>query len=653
MRSERAGSSYVGAALVLAATTAALAQQPVFRAGVDYVAVDVVVTDSQDRPLIDLTRADFTILEHDKLQAITDVQFVSVPLAQRTLEVTRPATPEPDVSTNLPPTPKSRLFVMIVDDLHIIESDIIAVKRVMTDFLQAISPDDQVAIVFVSHSNFSQNFTTDRTALLKTVDRVRGALGFGLDALGRSISTDLVRDPVVQNRYAREADSVLKNVAQSLAGSGHSRRAIIYVTSGAIMTTGPPAPGGPPTDYEYITDVFETARRADVPIYTLDPRGQVLAEDAVRGGISVIHNETIRAQVAANIRVQQERLAEIAINTGGRAFTNASNLTRAVDEIVAENGSYYLLGYYPDPVVHDGKFHEITVHVNRPGARVRARSGYVAAATGPAVTSAKQTLDAAMGAGVNVSALSLRAFAAPVAAGAKGMKTVVTVEVSYPAPVDGSRRINDELQVSVLALDPDAKVKASSAHALHFTGTTPSQSAVTFVVDDLIELPSQALTLRVGVASQALGKAGTIQIPIEVPRPSDGRLQLGGVVLGFAGPARQAAMRAETLTGVVPFQPTTTRTFAATDTLHVFVPLFWASKDRSATVRLAVRRGDAVVGQRTEPVTSTATTGDHQQATFTGNLPLTGLTAGNYVLAVEARLANGQAAKREVAIDVR
>jgi hypothetical protein len=233
------------------------------------------------------------------------------------------------------------------------------------------------------------------------------------------------------------------------------------------------------------------------------------------------------------------------------------------------------------------------------------------------------------------------------------MKTVVTVEVSYPAPVDGSRRINDELQVSVLALDPDAKVKASSAHALHFTGTTPSQSAVTFVVDDLIELPSQALTLRVGVASQALGKAGTIQIPIEVPRPSDGRLQLGGVVLGFAGPARQAAMRAETLTGVVPFQPTTTRTFAATDTLHVFVPLFWASKDRSATVRLAVRRGDAVVGQRTEPVTSTATTGDHQQATFTGNLPLTGLTAGNYVLAVEARLANGQAAKREVAIDVR
>lgn len=38
----------------------------------------------------------------------------------------------------------------------------------------------------------------------------------------------------------------------------------------------------------------------------------------------------------------------------------------------------YELGYYPEDVKWDGKFHSIRVKVNSPGARVRARTGYFA-----------------------------------------------------------------------------------------------------------------------------------------------------------------------------------------------------------------------------------------------------------------------------------
>ena len=181
--------------------------------------------------------------------------------------------------------------------------------------------------------------------------------------------------------------------------------------------------------------------------------------------------------------------------------------------------------------------------MKRPGVRVRARPGYVASGATAAATDATPVLDTAMSAGVNVSGITLRSFAAPIGSGAKGTTTIVTLEVTYPAPADGSRHIDDDLEMSVLALDPDAKIKASAGHKLHFTGTTPNQSPVTFLVDDVIDLPSQPLTLRVGLASRVLGKAGTVQFPIDVLKPSDSRLQLSGVVLGFDGQPREAAMQ--------------------------------------------------------------------------------------------------------------
>ena len=69
--------------------------------------------------------------------------------------------------------------------------------------------------------------------------------------------------------------------------------------------------------------------------------------------------------------------------------------------------------------------------------------------------------------------------------------------------------------------------------------------------------------------------AGTLALPIEVPNIKNDALQIASVVLGFDGPPREAAMRADSIAALLPFQPTTTRTFAATDTLRVFAPLFW------------------------------------------------------------------------------
>src|SRR5579864_8841674 len=212
-------------------------QAPVFRAGVDLVQVDVVVTAKNHQPISDLTAADFTLTEAGQPQQIETFQHVSIPLARRTIELNRPPQSSPDVATNAPASENSRLFVMLVDDEHIIENDIAHVKDAMTEFLKALTPDDEVAVVFVGRSDLSVNFTSDVGRLLKAVDGVRGAFGFGIDAKGNDPSGRMARHEVLL--HARTTLYSIKNAILALSGSRHARRAIVLVSG--FSPLGPPS----------------------------------------------------------------------------------------------------------------------------------------------------------------------------------------------------------------------------------------------------------------------------------------------------------------------------------------------------------------------------------------------------------------------------
>ena len=75
------------------------AQQPIFRSGVQYVAVDVVVTDKNDKPLADLRKEDFEIVEGGKAQKVADFQFISVPAVR----ASSLRTPQPSLSRTWQP----------------------------------------------------------------------------------------------------------------------------------------------------------------------------------------------------------------------------------------------------------------------------------------------------------------------------------------------------------------------------------------------------------------------------------------------------------------------------------------------------------------------------------------------------------------------
>jgi VWFA-related protein len=117
-------------------------------------------------------------------------------------------------------------------------------------------------------------------------------------------------------------------------------------------------------------------------------------------------------------RKEFDTMNVLADRTGGRAFYNANEINQSVRMAIDESRVTYELGYYPVHNQWDGKFHEITVRVKRPGLKVRNRRGYFAVQDAPAAESQQaELLQAAADSPLESSALGLKVRLERVAGG--------------------------------------------------------------------------------------------------------------------------------------------------------------------------------------------------------------------------------------------
>jgi VWFA-related protein len=72
----------------------------------------------------------------------------------------------------------------------------------------------------------------------------------------------------------------------------------------------------------------------------------------------------------------QDVLYALAAGTGGFPIFNTNDFLGGLDKIAHELDEYYVLGYAPEDLSHDGTYHSIKVKVETNGLQVRARNGY-------------------------------------------------------------------------------------------------------------------------------------------------------------------------------------------------------------------------------------------------------------------------------------
>jgi VWFA-related protein len=130
-------------------------------------------------------------------------------------------------------------------------------------------------------------------------------------------------------------------------------------------------------------DLTRTANRANVTMYTIDPRGLV--------GMSDIDEQVDPSQWNEYVRKSQDSLRVIAEETGGIAVVNQNDFSKALKRIDADSSDYYVIGYYSKNPDQTKRRRTVEVRVLRTGQKwqIHSRKEYVLKAA-PAVNSTKQ-----------------------------------------------------------------------------------------------------------------------------------------------------------------------------------------------------------------------------------------------------------------------
>jgi len=399
--------------------------------------------------------------------------------------------------------------------------------------------------------------------------------------------------------------------------------------------------------------VQETAR-ANVGLYIVDPIGSPHGAGA-RGAFVDDSGDTGTGFGSQFDVLRRDGLMSLAESTGGFAVTGSNDFANGFERIVDEVSSYYMLGYSSTNVKQDGKFRRIKVEVTRPGLTVRTRAGYFGKDNKPpkppnVPSGVSATLAEVMASPLPVPGLTLT-VSAPVFRGDKDLASVgVIVEARGQdlqfAP-DGSR-YRGAMEIVLAALDPDGKSKAAEKGTMRMGLTAETRDAIT---NNSVRLVSK-LQLKPGryqlrVSAGDVGStghlSGSVMYDLDVPDFSKAPLSMSGVALASAVlsrvPTTGTDKRWSPAFGAL---PTSRREFTASDELRDYVEVY--DSDRKTQHQVEVRttiRDEAGVRVFSHLKTMTPAFGDKNEKTvtlpYTTSIPLRTLTAGGYVLTVEAR----------------
>jgi len=654
------------------APPAGQAQQkpPVFRAGVNAVRVDVIVTDKQGSPVADLTPADFDVYEDGKLQTIDLFKLINsdgnvAPGAEPPRAIRSEHDEEYEAARD-----DVRLFVIFLDDYHVRRVSAMRVRETLAQFIKTqLGPLDMVAIMYPLMSVAQLTFSRDLDALAAAVNQFEGRK---YDYRPRNPfeeqyayypaqAVETVRNEVTM--------TALRGLSVRLGSLREGRKAIIFVSEGfssllppqmrdpnaQMPGMGNPAAGNPSagnslnedrmrfrSDVELQSDlraVFDTANRNNTAIYALDPRGLATGEFDI--------NENIGGRVDQEfLRATQDTLVVLAINTDGRAIINRNDLEKGLRQVVRDTSAYYLLGYNSSLAAPDGRFHEIKIKLKRPGMQVRSRKGYwaptaeeAAKASAPPKPTPPPAVERAL------SSVETRQRDAFISfwlgtARADGGGTRITFVWEPIPPIPGEKR-QDATGVQVLATGRGGAefyrgpVPAEGAAAPAEVATVTTQPALRAGSKVTFAATPGRMQVRVTVQNAKGQVLDTFQQEIAIPDFSGTDLKLSTPEVLRARTAREY----QAITRDADPVPTSLREFRRTDRLLIrFFAYSPGGTPPEITVRLLNR-----VGQKMVDLPSPAPTEPAQP--YQVDLPLAGLSPAEYVIEIHAKGAAGESSE--------
>jgi VWFA-related protein len=523
--------------------------QPVFRAGIELLTVDVTALDGEGRQVTDLKPTDLVVEVDGDPRQVISAEFVALVDPRRPMmtaadrDRAREAaqvTEDPYVSANNRGAPPGRLILLLIDQGNIRTGAARQAMEQARRFVDALQPEDRVGVAAVPAPGELLDFTTHHDRVKESLLRVLGTASPGLrrfnisltealaiylnsnaqlalEVLVRECGTTLQPSEMERCERALEQDAA-EAVAEMRQQSSQSIRAIRELLGGLRAIEGPKqviliSEG---LILEHLTgDVDDLAAlaadaRASIDILMLD----VMPFDATQSRRPTTPRE--------DRRLQEEGLEALAGLSRGNLYRVATTANYAFDRIARALAGYYLVGVEARPSDRDGRRHRISVKTTRRGVTLRSRRSFLAGMSGVA-GSPTEAVSRALRSPLPANDLPLRlatwTFKEP---GSTRTRVLVAVEVERLAdqPLDyttGLALINRNNRAQL----PEVQVRKFSP------GADPAMAgfATAMIVDP------GTYRLRVALADSE-GRVGSVEREINAFHVDGSALAVGDLLLG-------------------------------------------------------------------------------------------------------------------------
>jgi VWFA-related protein len=619
--------------IALLPTLSSAGQTPSFRAGIDLIEVTAVVRDRDGTPIRDLTQADFQILERGIPQQIVAFDRVSIRTAPAPASASA-SLESRDVASN-EAIGDRRVFVLVLDALHVASSRTLAVRQRAAEFIERyVGPADMVAVVSPGGpSAATQDFTADKARLIAAVqqfvgNKMRSATveiaeeQAALDRGGVAIHDG--KDPSDSERAgrARALADVLEALGRHLARVAHRRTTMLLFSEG-IEYDVDDVLGRVQRYSNEVSRATERAvealMRSNVSMYAIDPRGlggaaAGLVETPLFAPTpSILAGPSVEAEYSSSIR----SLREVSGSTGGFAAVDRNDLAGAFDRIVEDSSDYFVLGYAAANPGRPGEFRDITVKVERPGARVVARKGYVvpprqanpvtpgrqqdqavpsppvrdpfprrlglpAETPAPVRTGPSADLGALLASPLPASELPIRIQAIPFRGDARKGVVDLVVEVLGKSLrfAERSGRFEERIELALLTVDEGGRAAngRSATFDLHLPPDQYQRVKATGIRWlSRLELPPARYQLRVAARAVRTGVDGLVTCDLDVLKFEPERFGMSGVTITSLPAALAVTQGQGRLAAMLRTPTSAARTFVSGDHLtaavEVYVPI--------------------------------------------------------------------------------
>jgi len=303
--------------------------------------LDVQVTDKSGAVIRGLQKQDFTLLDDKQPQNI--VSFLAIDAAA------------------VAPTDPPVEIVMVVDAVNASPQSVSYERGEVKKFLLRDGgklPQPVSLVVFADAGTKVQNGSSrDGNALASLYDQYET----GVRSINRS-----------QGYYgaAERFDMSLKTRPR--------RKLVIWISPGWPLLTGPDTELSHRDAKQIFNSIVSASallRQARVTLYSVDPLG---VEDTAEIRTSY-YEEFLKGVTSPSRAVPADlSLQVLAVQSGGRVANSSNNLAAEIADCASDASAFYVLSFNASRADQANEYHSLEVKIDKPGVKVRTRSGYYA-----------------------------------------------------------------------------------------------------------------------------------------------------------------------------------------------------------------------------------------------------------------------------------